>query len=148
MMMDQIQCNLNLPTRIQEEGLAPTTVSDNRSQARWKMSLASLLEVQRNKWHIVRMIDVSRSGLAFYHSEQLFPTERLQIVFKSQKILSLLNSGPNRYIEVVRCRYIQRNCFEVGACFVNARKNWFIHRFNKDHNPLKQPIRADDTPKG
>jgi hypothetical protein len=148
MMMDQIQCNLKLPSRITEEGLAPTTVSDNRAQARWKMSLASLLEVQRDEWHIVRLIDVSRSGLAFYHSEQLFPTERLQILFKSQRILRLLNSTSRRYIEVVRCRYVQRNCYEVGACFVDARKKWFIHRFQKNGNPLKDPVRSDDVPKG
>lgn len=50
--------------------------------------------------------DVSRSGVSFLHSQQLFPGERLELV---------VFDGVRREITVTRCRKIQDRCFEVGA---------------------------------
>lgn len=53
-------------------------------------------------------VSISRGGLAFLHSEQLFPCEKFQISFAD---------GKNIEIEIARCRRIGPRCFEVGARF-------------------------------
>ena len=60
-------------------------------------------------WHKVYTKDISRCGLGFLHSEQLFPRESMRVI---------LPDGSQRTIEVVRCRRLKRRCFEIGARFV------------------------------
>lgn len=58
--------------------------------------------------HKVIVADLSRCGLRFLHSEQLFPGE-LAIV--------QIASGKQMCLEVARCRKIADSCYEVGARF-------------------------------
>jgi len=55
--------------------------------------------------------DISRSGLAFLHGEQLYPSEQMIII---------LPDGKPRKIEIVRCRRIGPSCFEIGARFAGS----------------------------
>lgn len=61
--------------------------------------------------HSVIVADISRRGLRFLHSEQLFPGE-LAII--------QIAAGKQMRIEVARCRKIAEYCFEVGATFSAA----------------------------
>lgn len=62
-----------------------------------------------NRWHRIYTVNLSQSGLAFLHSEQLFPRERMHILFPG---------GSDHIVEVARCRRINDRCFEIGARFV------------------------------
>ncbi len=54
-------------------------------------------------------LDLSREGIGFLHSEQLFPGERHQIT---------LADGVPRKVEIVWCRRWRDTCFAVGSRFV------------------------------
>ena len=52
--------------------------------------------------------DISRSSIAFLHFEQLFPTERAEVI---------LFDGGVRTIQITRCRKLQDDCYEVVGQF-------------------------------
>ena len=52
---------------------------------------------------------ISRGGVGFLHSEQMFPQEQAQLV---------LANGAGRMIQVSWCRRLGPRCFEVGARFL------------------------------
>jgi hypothetical protein len=58
-------------------------------------------------------VNLSRGGLGFMHSGQLFPKECATIV---------LVNGRQVVVEVQCCRRIQAKCFEIGARFLDADK--------------------------
>jgi len=64
---------------------------------------------RESRWHLVYTKDLSRGGLSFYHSEPLFPRERMRIVLPQHGMCT---------IEVVWCGRIQARCFQIGARFV------------------------------
>jgi hypothetical protein len=53
-------------------------------------------------------VSISRGGIAFLHSEPLYPRESFQIRFPD---------GRSCNIEITRCRRVGDRCFEVGAQF-------------------------------
>ena len=55
--------------------------------------------------HVVLMKDISRGGVGFLHSAQLYPNERVALVFPT---------GRRSYI-VMRCLRHNDLCFEIGA---------------------------------
>jgi hypothetical protein len=67
----------------------------------------SLPNLQRSdEWHKVYARDISREGISFLHSEQLFPGEKVQISLKDKR----------QYIAVVRRgRRIAKKCYLVGV---------------------------------
>jgi hypothetical protein len=69
-------------------------------------SLPTLQRTPRRERVYVK--DVSRVGLALLHGEQLYPGERLRLLFED---------GIERRSTVSRCRRIQANCYEVAARF-------------------------------
>ena len=72
----------------------------------YRQSLAAL--PRSEAWHAVYTKDVCRGGIAFLHSEPLYPMEQMNLALPDGKWL---------IIEVVRCRRIQHRCFEIGAIF-------------------------------
>ncbi|HEV2972449.1 MAG TPA: hypothetical protein VGY55_20930 [Pirellulales bacterium] len=54
----------------------------------------------------VYLKDISRSSVAFLHSEQLFPRERFEM---------LLADGTHWFVTVVRCLRRQDRCYEIAA---------------------------------
>lgn len=54
----------------------------------------------------VYLKDISRSSVAFVHSEQLFPCERMEM---------LLADGTHWFVTVVRCQKRHNRCYEVAA---------------------------------
>jgi hypothetical protein len=58
--------------------------------------------------HAVLLVNLSRGGLAFLHSEQLFPREQLRVT---------LPDGTSRTVLVTRCHWLGPSCFMVGGEF-------------------------------
>ena len=126
----KLECEIKLPEALRDffksSGLMQSSVSDNRRAARWQNRVrAGLLYrttfpvLPRSEgWHPIFIKDVSRSGAAFIHSEQLYPLERIRILMIDDRSSRLLRNECLRTIEVVRCKRVENNCFEIGSCFV------------------------------
>ena len=90
---------------------------ESRRHHRWNFCSTAALEYRQSfpsmrrpsGWHRVYTVNVSRGGLSFLHSEQLFPQELAEIVFLD---------GSTHQIKIVRCCWIQERCFEIGARFI------------------------------
>jgi hypothetical protein len=102
----------------------PTLADENRRFPRFYVRGLGALEScqslpgkpRTGAWHGVYTKDISREGVGFLHSEQLYPRERMRIV---------LTDGVPRLMEVIHCRRIQRRCYEIGSRFVaEFRHSW------------------------
>jgi hypothetical protein len=67
-------------------------------------------------------LDLSRGGLRFLHSGQLFPQERVTIV---------LGNGRQYVVEVRRCRRMHAKCFEIGARFLDVDEQQILPQLGK-----------------
>lgn len=113
-------CDVELPSAWQDyfeqSGVMPTFDGDGRRFPRFYARRKAALEHRQSLfakprpivWHGVYTKNISRQGLGFLHSEQLFPGERMRIVLSDDLL---------REIEVIHCRRIQRRCYEIGAKF-------------------------------
>ncbi len=98
-------------------GVVPTIAADKRRFVRKYMRATAALQhrpslpnLERSEvWHKVVTRDLSRNGISFLHSEQAYPKEQWTLVLPDCK---------PRCIEVVRCRRLAENCYEVGANFI------------------------------
>jgi hypothetical protein len=121
-----LPCFVELPAEISSEfeksGAAPTVFDEARnvmrvncrgSANRAALELNhSLPAFPRNKeWQAVYASNISKKGFGFIHSRILYPGERFTLV--------LLN-GVKRVIEVVWCRRLDTNCYEVGSRFIET----------------------------
>lgn len=116
-------CEIEMPAAwrnfFDESGVMPTCAGENRRFPRFYARGKGALERRQSLpgmprlggWHGIFTKNVSREGLGFLHSEQLFPRERMRVV---------LADGVPRAIEVTCCRRIQRRCYEIGARFIAA----------------------------
>ena len=100
--------------------------SEKRQFPRWKNRVvAGLLQGEtfavlprKSQWHPIYVKDLSRGGAAFLHVEQLYPLERMRLLFIDDVSSRLLQNDCLREFEVSWCRRVQANCYEVGAQFV------------------------------
>jgi hypothetical protein len=118
-----LKCEVELPSSwtdyFHRRGTIPTRPNERRRFPRSHLRASAALQYRQSfpalprgeDWHKVYTKDVSRAGLAFLHSEQLYPKEQMAL---------LLPDGRSRAIEVVRCRRIQARCFEIGAIFITG----------------------------
>ena len=116
-----LQCGIELPWWWKGDagptGPLPTRYSDRRRHPRFHYRLCAALEHRQTlpslprprQWHQIFTKDLSRGGLSFLHSEQLFPRERMRLV--------LPRRGMSQ-IEIVCCNRVQEDCYQVGARFV------------------------------
>jgi hypothetical protein len=121
-MVGPLPCEVELPAAwsdfFDHRGPTPTCPRERRRFPRPYLRAMAALRHQRSlpalarstTWHKVYTKDVSRAGVGFLHSEQLFPMEQMRLV---------MPDGRCRRIEVVRCRRIQERCFEIGATFIS-----------------------------
>src|SRR5688500_342605 len=73
---------------LSQVGFAASRENDRRRYPRMRthqrapMQIVATLPAVRRQpfWHAVRVIDISRGGVGFLHSEQLYPKERLRVV--------------------------------------------------------------------
>lgn len=128
----QLKCEIELPDEWTDffSKSGPTQGADveKRQFPRWNnRSLAGLLYRETfpvlprvEQWHPICLKDVSRGGAAFIHSEQLYPLERMRILFIDEISTRLLQDYYLRAVEVVWCHCVQTKCYEVGVRFVTV----------------------------
>jgi hypothetical protein len=128
----RLECRVELPESWTEHigtaGPKRAHLPDSRRFPRWHNCVSAGLYVRQTfpviprvgQWHPIYLTDISRGGLAFLYFEQLYPLERLRVLLLDKISLRLLQTDHIRDIEVVRCRFVQANCFEVGAKFVTT----------------------------
>ena len=100
-----------------QSGPIPTVPHDQRRFVRSHLRVVGALQYRHSlpsfprpsEWHKIVTCDVSRNGIRFLHSEQLFPNEQMTL---------LLPDGRPRYVEIVRCQRLGDCCFDIGATFV------------------------------
>ena len=116
-LLESCEQELVIPTRLRESlakrGPTPPAPNDLRKYVRYHFNGLGILEVSQTfpsiqrEHRIARVVtrNVSRGGIAFLHSEQLFPGERATL---------WLPSGKFGYV-VVRCIAHHPRCYEIGA---------------------------------
>ncbi len=98
-------------------GAMPLIENDQRRYVRKHIRVTAAIQYRRSlpallrpaQWHKVLTRDLSRSGIAFLHSQQVFPMEQLLLVLPDCK---------PRCIEIVRCRRLGDSCYQIGARFI------------------------------
>lgn len=121
-----LPCYVRLPLQLQQDfektGATPPIPDDLRAGGRiycrgkghraaleCRQSLPAL--PRETRWCGVYTTNFSRTGCGFLHGEILYPGERMRLV---------LLTGVPRMVEVVRCRRLADECFEVGVRFIAA----------------------------
>lgn len=117
----ELKCEIQLPPSWdrdrQRRGRLPTCENDLRRFPRFHYHVRAIMECQGGfpnysrlqQSFVVCTANISRGGLAFLHSEELFPGEHVRI---------WLPGGLETELEVIRCRHLQERCFELGARFL------------------------------
>ncbi|HVX60856.1 MAG TPA: hypothetical protein VHC19_09645 [Pirellulales bacterium] len=113
-------CRVELPEAwddyFDRAGPIPSFPGDNRRFPRYYIRGRAAMAIidalpgkpRDESWHGVYTKEISREGLRFLHSEQLFPREKLQII---------MPDGQTRIVEVARCRRVQPACYDVKTRF-------------------------------
>jgi len=121
-----LPCRVRLPQKLRDAfekiGAAPVPPDDVRRHRRvycrgekhraalgLRQSLPAL--TRQSDWQSVYTSDFSKQGCGFLHSEILYPGEKLRLV---------LLTGVERTIEVATCRRLDKNCYAIGAQFVET----------------------------
>ncbi len=119
-------CLVRLPPTwvdfFEKSGPVQGTMSERRRFLRLNLRSAAVLQYRQTfpslprpaLFYTVYTKDISRSGVAFLHGEQLYPSEQMILV---------LPDGKPRVIQVVRCHRIGPSCFEIGAHFAVNSSN-------------------------
>lgn len=110
-------CDLLIPSHLKESlgrrGVASPVYDDERRYVRYHFNTKAIIEFSQTlpaisrKHTVARIVtrNVSRGGLAFLHSEQLFPGELVTL---------WLPKGKHNY-RIIRCMAHGEQCFEMGA---------------------------------
>jgi hypothetical protein len=116
-LLETCECDLAVPSewedRLARRGVIDAIQDDRRKHIRHRFTRRAVLEYDQTFSSITRertlaqivTSNVSRNGISFLHSEQLFPGERISL---------WLPIGLRTYV-VQRCVEHSDNCFEVGA---------------------------------
>jgi hypothetical protein len=114
----ELPCEVVLPERwadfFSRSGPVPAQAHDARRFPRFYLRTAAALNYRStlpglpraDAAYRVYLKDISRTSIAFVHSEQLFPRERMELLFAD---------GTRWHVTVVRCQKRQNRCFEVAA---------------------------------
>ncbi len=121
-----LPCHVRLPPKLRDElektGAGPVPGDDVRRHRRVHCrgeNRRAALELRQSfpalpretAWHSVYTSDFCRQGCGFLHSTILYPGERLRLI---------LLTGVERAIEVAWCRRLDKNCYAIGAQFVDT----------------------------
>jgi hypothetical protein len=121
-LLETCECDLAIPSewqdRLTQKGVLPAIPDDRRQYIRHRFTCRAVLEYDETFSSIPRehtfaqvvTCDVSRCGIAFLHSEQLFPGEQVAL---------WLPNGERSFV-VERCVEHNENCFEIGAVVGNG----------------------------
>ena len=108
----KLGCEVQLPANwvdfFHHKGILPCEYDDRRNFARLHFRGKAIFR-HEGCFYAVYTRDISRSGVAFYHKQQMMPGQRGRIW--------LLN-GLSHDIEIARCRLRHTACYECGSRFV------------------------------
>ena len=126
----QLECSIELPSQwgdfFESSGMLPAGPRDQRRYPRANLRVRAALQYRQTAltlprspgWHQVYLKDISRGGVGFVHSEQLYPLERMHMVLPGEKTAKVLRHRIECIVEVMRCMRVQERCYVVGARFV------------------------------
>jgi hypothetical protein len=115
----RIECQVEVPRSLQDRlarrGPQPGFGQERRQFTRFAFLTKTLLELETSIPCIPRphgefavlTTDVSRDGVGFLHVEQLYPGERVTVLFPTGTLAC----------RVMRCLKHNGNCYEIGAAF-------------------------------
>jgi hypothetical protein len=120
-----VQLTPEVVQRFFRSGVSPTSPDEQRRFVRFYCGnqnnrlgvryLPSVDSIERDtNWRGGIPIDVSRGGLQFLHSEEVFPGEKVRIALESKATLQVFKG------EVAWCRRHARKCFGVGIRFLQS----------------------------
>ena len=105
----ELGCRVNLGEDAVEffrySGPLPTQFSDRRRHRRVHFRNRAILEYGGSRFAVYTK-DLSRSGIAFLHAEQLYPGDQLRLI---------LARGPVVPLVVRRCLRVRERCYECGG---------------------------------
>jgi hypothetical protein len=120
----QCRCRVLIPEAarriLEKKGAMPTLHGDGRRFPRHRTQGWAVLEYQTTfpalarpvELHAVLLVDISRGGVGFLHSEQLFPLEQMSLT---------LNNDSTRIIKIMHCRRLGDCCYFVGGEFTKPK---------------------------
>ncbi len=117
--LDRLVIPASQESLLRRSGLGVTLYDDVRRFSRRYLAVRALFEycpslpaLQRpEERHAIVLLDISRGGCSFFHSEQLYPGESAR----------LLLDHAERVLEIAWCRRLGEHCFQVGALFESER---------------------------
>ncbi|RCS43907.1 hypothetical protein DTL42_18125 [Bremerella cremea] len=116
--MNTLPLEIAVPRKMIEvyQGTGPTLTSmaEQRRFVRFRYLTKAILRYKQSfpsiprsdSLRLVLVTDVSKTGIGILNSEQLFPSERVNLWTSGKGILQ---------ITVARCRKVNDRCFEIGA---------------------------------
>lgn len=122
-MTDEIIDRLLIPPEVADNlearKAAPPQPSDMRQYPRRYVVAKAVVQYQGGlpafprppQLHRVVVADISRRGLRFLHSEQLYPGEQAVVQ---------VTGGKQMRVEIARCRKLAEQCYEVGVKFAGG----------------------------
>jgi hypothetical protein len=104
---------------LEKKGATPTLEGDGRRFPRHRTRGWAVLEYQSTfaalqrpaESHAVLLVDLSRGGVGFLHSEQLFPLEQMCLT---------LHNNRSRTITIMHCRRLGDCCYLIGGEFTKT----------------------------
>ena len=101
------------------EGFLPPYMGDLRRFPRRCMNVEATLQLgeglpgfrRTQEHHAVKVIDLSRGGIGFLHSDQLYPGEEVNVVLTNAKTVK---------VEIRWCRRLGPKCYQLGGRFTAA----------------------------
>ena len=122
-LLEKLECHVRIPKQwndfFERQGRVASTADDRRRFVRLHCPSRAVLQLETTlpaihrgrQVHCVLTKDISRSGLSFLHTEQLFPHEKVKLWLSMGK----------RDATVVRCLRRNEKCFEIGVVFSTSQ---------------------------
>ena len=121
-LIDRLECNVVLPESWRDDyfsrqGVMPTDLNERRRfvlhavRTKAVMNIAQTLPAfeRTPEFYAVYTYDVSRTGIALLHVNELLPGERCQLWMPTQTVNLI----------VMRCRFYNPRCYLIGTRFEN-----------------------------
>ncbi len=122
-LLQELDCQIQLPTKwervyFEEKGLQRASFDERRRFLRANLRTKGLMRLRSvlpgisraPRLYVIYTYNIARAGIAFLHSQQLFPEEICELWLpKSQLPQKVM------IVEVVQCTYVGENCYLIGA---------------------------------
>ncbi len=130
-LVSHLRCEIMIPPSLSdffdEDKSDAVMVDDRRRYKRWNLRDFAALECRQSledlkrlpSWYRIYIKDISIGGMAFLHSEQLFPLEQMRVLLPEKTVEPIFKDRDRFILEVMRCRKWGDRCYEIGTRFVD-----------------------------